>query len=94
VGINLTAASIVIFADMDWSPATHDQAIGRAHRIGTKKTVNAYFYVAVGTIEEDIIDLLNQKKSVLNKVIEGGANSVKTGSIEASFLKRIKEKVG
>lgn len=92
VGISLTAASIVMFADMDWSPEIHNQAIDRAHRIGQKKMVNAYFYVCPDTIEDDIIQILNDKKGVLDKVVEGTDDSVKTRSTQSEFLKRIAQK--
>lgn len=93
VGINLTAASIVMFADMDWSPEIHNQAIDRAHRIGQSKPVNAYFYLCPGTIEEDIMDILNQKKNILNKVIEGYEDKVHIESNQRTFLKRMAKKI-
>ena len=71
VGITLTKASIVMFADMEWSPALHDQAEDRAHRIGQEGTVNIYYYVIEDTVEEDIVDLLQQKKNIINDVVEG-----------------------
>ena len=92
VGINLTAASIVMFADMDWSPEVHNQAIDRAHRIGQNKMVNAYFYVCPDTIEDDIIKILNDKKGVLDKVVEGTDDSVKTRGTQSEFLKRIAQR--
>jgi SNF2 family DNA or RNA helicase len=90
VGINLTAASIVIFADMDWSPEIHNQAIDRAHRIGQDKMVNAYFYICPETIEEDIINILNSKAKVMEKILEG--TTVETVSSQREFLKRMSRK--
>jgi SNF2 family DNA or RNA helicase len=94
VGLNLTAASIVIFADMDWSPEIHNQAIDRAHRIGQDKMVNAYFYVCSDTIEEDIVDILNSKKNVLSKILEGSDDSIKSASTQVEFLHRMSRKAG
>ncbi len=93
VGLNLTAASIVMFADLDWSPEIHNQAIDRAHRIGQSKAVNAYFYICNETIEEDIMDILNQKKNILNKVIEGYEDKIHIESNQRTFLKRMASKI-
>lgn len=87
VGITLTAASIVIFADMDWSPAIHRQAEDRAHRIGQTGTVNVYYYVAESTIEEDVIDILTQKQETIG-TLTGGETTIK------AFMDRLKERVG
>lgn len=76
VGLTLTAASIVIFADMEWSPTIHEQCEDRAHRIGTTGTVNVYYYVADGTIEEDIIDILTAKQETIG-VLTGGETTIK-----------------
>lgn len=76
VGLTLTAASIVMFADMEWSPEIHRQAEDRAHRIGQTGTVNVYYYVADGTIEEDIIDILTAKQETIG-VLTGGETTIK-----------------
>lgn len=73
VGITLTEASIVMFADMEWSPELHSQAEDRAHRIGQTGTVNIYYYVLAETIEEDLVDLLEQKRSIIKDLMEGPA---------------------
>ena len=71
VGLNLTRASHVMFADMDWSPELHRQAEDRAHRIGQQGTVNVYYYVIQDTIEEDIIDILTAKQETIGTITGG-----------------------
>lgn len=92
VGINLTEASIVIFADMEWTPEIHSQAEDRAHRIGQNKMLNVYYYVAKDTIEEDIIKLLTEKKKIINELIDGTKDRVKTSSIMPEFLRAMTER--
>lgn len=94
VGINLTKASIVMFADMEWSPELHAQAIDRAHRIGQTGTVNVYYYVLADTIEEDIVDILSTKKSIIQTIVDGKeSDGIEESSMAGQFLKRLKEKI-
>lgn len=64
VGLNLTAASYVLMLDPWWNPAAEKQAINRAHRIGQKKNVMVYRFIAQHTLEEKIVKL-QEKKSDL-----------------------------
>lgn len=91
VGLTLTAGNIVMFADMDWSPEIHRQAEDRAHRIGQKEMVNVYYYICPGTIEDEIIDILNSKKGVMDKILEEGEGG--ESSVQQEFLGRMKEKL-
>ena len=61
VGINLTRAKYVIFAELDWSPAIHLQAEDRLHRIGQKNTVFAYYLIGNGTLDEHVARVLVDK---------------------------------
>jgi SNF2 family DNA or RNA helicase len=93
VGLNLTEGNIVMFADMDWSPETHRQAEDRAHRIGQKEMVNVYYYVAIGTIEEDIVRILNEKKNVMDQILEGDQNRIsQKDSAQGAFLRLMAKK--
>lgn len=94
VGLNLTAASIVMFVDMEWSPEIHAQAEDRAHRIGQQGTVSVYYYVVKDTIEEDIVELLEQKKAIIKQVTDGQAPTAGGGSLGKELLGRIAHKVG
>lgn len=93
VGLTLTAASIVIFADMEWSPEIHSQAEDRAHRIGQTGTVNIYYYICKGTIEEDIVELLAKKKQIVQEVIDGTKNRIQSGSVLKDFVRRMSDRL-
>ncbi len=73
VGLNLQEATTVVIFDRWWNPATEQQAIARAHRLGNKNKVHAIKFVAAGTIEERIIDLLEIKQDYFEEVVEGAA---------------------
>jgi SWI/SNF-related matrix-associated actin-dependent regulator 1 of chromatin subfamily A len=70
-GLTLTRASNVAFLELDWTPATHDQAEDRCHRIGQNAAVNASYLLAAGTIDETIAALLERKRAVVAAVTDG-----------------------
>ena len=72
VGLNLTAASHVIHFDRWWNPAVENQATDRAYRIGQNKNVVVHKFVAKGTIEEKIDEIINRKKMLAENVIGSG----------------------
>ena len=71
VGITLTEADTVVFTDLDWTPATHQQAEDRAYRIGQKNNVNVYYFITPKTIEEKIWKMLKRKETMINKIMAG-----------------------
>lgn len=89
VGITLTEASIVIFCDLSWTPALHDQAMDRAHRIGQQRQVNVYFYIAQNTIEEDIFALLEKKSEIITSILEGNKKRANNISVANQLLKKL-----
>ena len=60
-GLTLTAASIVVFTEMHWTPSIMVQAEDRAHRIGQEKSVNCYYLFAKGTLDPNIYRKLQKK---------------------------------
>ena len=72
-GLTLTRASNVAFLELDWTPAKHDQAEDRCHRIGQLDAVNAYYLLAAETVDETIATLLERKRAVIGAVTDGQA---------------------
>ncbi len=70
-GLTLTRSSNVVFLELDWTPAKHDQAEDRCHRIGQQDAVNASYLLAAHTIDETICTLLERKRAVIGAVTDG-----------------------
>ena len=62
-GITLTRASNVAFLDLEWTPAMHDQAEDRCHRIGQHDAVTAWYLLAAKTIDETMLELIERKRA-------------------------------
>ncbi len=71
-GLNLTAANHVIHIDRWWNPAVEDQATDRAFRIGQRRDVQVRKFVCVGTLEERIDQMIEEKKALAERVIGTG----------------------
>jgi SWI/SNF-related matrix-associated actin-dependent regulator 1 of chromatin subfamily A len=70
-GITLTRASNVAFLDLEWTPAMHDQAEDRCHRIGQHDAVTAWYLLAADTIDETMIELIARKRGIVGAVTDG-----------------------
>ena len=78
-GLNLTAADYVFILDPWWNDAAEMQAISRAHRIGQTKNVFVYKFISINTVEERIMQMQQNKRSLALSLIEG---SELTGNLE------------
>jgi SNF2 family DNA or RNA helicase len=74
VGLNLQFASYVFLFDRWWNPAVEDQAINRAHRIGCAGPVTVTRFLAAGTIEQRIDQILNEKRELFESVFNHGGS--------------------
>jgi SWI/SNF-related matrix-associated actin-dependent regulator of chromatin subfamily A-like protein 1 len=70
-GITLTRASNVAFLELDWTPARHDQAEDRTHRIGQHDAVTAWYLLAPQTIDEEMALVLERKRGLIGAVTDG-----------------------
>ena len=71
IGITLTAASHVFFAELHWTPGVLMQAEDRAHRIGQTETVQIHYLVARGTLDEKLWRMVTRKVSVVSTALHG-----------------------
>ena len=69
VGLNLTRANHVFHFDRWWNPAVEDQATDRAFRIGQRKNVFVHKFVALGTVEERIDQMIEDKKRLSGMIV-------------------------
>jgi len=69
VGITLTKANHVFHFDRWWNPAVEDQATDRAFRIGQHKNVFVHKFVSLGTLEERIDQMIEDKKKIASSIV-------------------------
>ncbi len=70
-GLTLTAAANVAFVELGWTPAEHDQAEDRCHRIGQEDSVTAWYLIATNTIDERVATLIEHKREIVTSITDG-----------------------
>jgi len=93
VGINLTRAKYVIFAELDWSPAIHRQAEDRLHRIGQKNTVFAYYLIGKGTLDDHVANILVDKSYEIDSIMDETADTYENKDKAELILAQIHDKI-
>ena len=61
MGINLTAANVVIMHDIDYNPFNDKQAEDRCHRVGQTKTVEVFKLISKDSIDEAMLSIQTRK---------------------------------
>ncbi|MEO6326125.1 MAG: C-terminal helicase domain-containing protein, partial [Thermoanaerobaculia bacterium] len=69
LGVDLTAASVVIHYDRWWNQAREDQATDRVHRLGQKRGVQVLKLITKGTLEERIDELIERKTQLAGDLV-------------------------
>jgi len=94
-GVNLTAASDVVFLDEVWNPQITLQAEARAHRIGQEKPITIYKLCTQGTVEQQMIGRTRKKLYLSEKTIGAMKNIHELGSLDqaSSSLGTVSEDV-
>jgi SNF2 family DNA or RNA helicase len=86
VGLNLQFCEYVFLFDRWWNPAVEDQAINRAHRIGSAESVTVTRMLALGTIEERINQILEHKRELFSQIIGQSAAPASLGLSQAEIF--------
>ncbi len=76
IGLNLQAASILVNLDIPWNPAILEQRISRIHRLGQQQSVSIINFIAAGTIEQRMLDVLSFKDALAKGVLDFGDDSI------------------
>ena len=89
-----SACSYVVFGELDWTPAIHDQVIGRLYRQGQGDQVNAIFLVTDSGSDPVVTDIIGIKKAQqegINNPMAMGTKQMSDDSIIKEFAKRYVE---
>ncbi|NXQ97357.1 SMAL1 protein, partial [Sagittarius serpentarius] len=78
MGLTLSAADLVVFAELFWNPGVLIQAEDRAHRIGQTSSVNVHYLVAKGTADDYLWPMIQEKIKVLGEAGLSETNFSKT----------------
>lgn len=88
-GYTMTAGEYVFFVDKYWNETDNQQAEDRAYRIGVKGNVTIISMIAKNTIDEKIENLLKEKATLFNMIVDGSSSTGKeTKDIVAELLGR------
>ena len=66
VGKNFQQASVVVLCEPQYTPAAERQAVARAHRMGQTQGVVCYRLIAMGTIDERLVEIIDLKTQLIN----------------------------
>jgi hypothetical protein len=70
VGLTLTAASTIVFAELDWVPGNVTQAEDRIHRIGQTDSVLVQHVVLDGSLDTRMVQVLLAKQAISDAALD------------------------
>lgn len=78
MGLTLSSADLVVFAELFWNPGVLIQAEDRVHRIGQTNSVNIHYLVAKGTADDYLWPMIQEKIRILGQAGLSEANFSET----------------
>jgi SNF2 family DNA or RNA helicase len=80
IGLTLTAATVVVFVELWWTPAALIQAEDRAHRLGQRDALEVHYLTALDTADDLIWRMVQEKLGIIGSVVgNGGAGGGSSG---------------
>lgn len=76
-GLNLTAASVVVFCELYWVPGVLEQCEARAHRMGQTSMVDVHYVCVEGSIDEQAFKSLSGKTEATSAILDGEVQAFK-----------------
>ena len=96
-GLNIQAASVVVFCEPQIKPSIENQAISRAYRMGQVRSVLVHRLLCENTVDERILELLREKQEVFDSFAEestAGSEYIKAEkSLGAALVRLEKERL-
>lgn len=83
---------IAVVGELDWSPAVHEQCIGRVYRDGQPDPVTAYFLLADTGSDPIVADVLGIKKSQSDGIREPDGK-IYEGRTDANMVRELAQSV-
>lgn len=87
-GLQYAGCSDVVFGELDWTPAVHEQFIGRVRRDGNDTPVTAWYLVADEGSDPEIAQTLGIKRAQLEG-IRDPKGGVLAGTVDHDAVKRL-----
>ena len=81
----------VVFGELDWSPAVHEQNTGRVFRDGQKDPVVAYYLVSETGADPAIVDVLGLKKEQADGIRDPHGSILETAGDDTDRVKTLAE---
>jgi SNF2 family DNA or RNA helicase len=93
-GLNLQVADTVINLEVPWNPAVLEQRIARVHRMGQHRPVQVFNLVMRESIEERVLRVLAQKRSLFAELFAGSSDEIAFETVgQQAFLEAMRDMV-
>jgi SNF2 family DNA or RNA helicase len=90
-GLNLQSGDTVINLEVPWNPAVLEQRIARVHRMGQHRPVQVFNLVMRDSIEERVLRVLEQKRSLFEELFSGEGDEIAFGAMgQQAFLETVR----